>query len=316
MDVVQPISQEFVNEEVAEFLLALKPGTRNVYSRALVVFQQFYKKRGSIEDFLDRVEQDQLMPRCQRRRVARTTLNGFVVWLQNRGYQPKSVRAYVGTVQSLAKYFDIPLSLHYVNLPLAHPTSKKHPWTIEETGRFVATMEKSVYRSIAASILQSGLSISDLLVLTYGDIKEELEKGLTPLCLDLSRKKTGVPFITFLGEWAVKVLKEHLANQPLDEKSPVYNVTSRAVHAYFCKAAQRFAGKFHGRNPYSPHSLRAAFRTFLSDHKVDPLYIEFWMGHKVPEQQRVYISKSREGWRQTYREQAEPHLTLPQYKME
>lgn len=306
---MQPISQEFANEEVAEFLLALKPGTRNVYSRALVIFQQFYKKRGSIKDFLDHVEQDQLVPRCQRRRVARTTLNGFVVWLQNRCYQPKSVRAYVGAVQSLAKYFDVPISLRYVNLPPSQPTNKKHPWTIKEIGKFVATMKKPIYKSIAASILQSGLSISDLLALTYGDIKEEMEKGITPLCLDLSRKKTGVSFTTFLGDWAVMLLKEHLAKKKLEENMPIYNVTARAVHAYFFKAAQRFAVEFHGRNPYSPHSLRAAFRTLLSDHKVDPLYIEFWMGHKVPEQQRVYISKSREGWRQTYREQAEPWLT-------
>jgi hypothetical protein len=40
--------------------------------------------------------------------------------------------------------------------------------------------------SIAASILQSGLSISDILAITYGDIKEELEKSITPLCLDLT----------------------------------------------------------------------------------------------------------------------------------
>jgi len=304
------------DSEASEFLSALKRGTRNVYSRALAVFQQFYERQGSIRDFLDHMEQDQVLPRRRRRRVARATLNGFVVWLQNHGYQPKSVRAYVGAVQSLAKYFDIPISLRYVNLPPSQPTNKKHPWTIEEIGKFVATMKKPIYKSIAASILQSGLSISDLLALTYGDIKEEMEKGITPLCLDLSRKKTGVSLITFLGEWAVRMLKEHLANQALEEKSPVYNITSRAVHAYFFKTAQRFAGEFHGRNPYSPHSLRAAFRTLLSDQKVDPLYIEFWMGHKVPEQQRVYISKSRERWRQTYREQAEPLLTSPQCKEE
>jgi len=58
--------------------------------------------------------------------------------------------------------------------------------------------------------------------------------------------------------------------------------------------------------PYSPHSLRAAFQTFLSDHKVDPLYIEYWMGHALPEQQGAYINKSIESWRQTYKEQAEP----------
>lgn len=197
-DALQPISQGFVKDEVEEFLSVLKFGTRNVYSRALTVFQQFYASRGSIKDFLDSVERDLLLPRGEKKRVARVTLNSFVVWLQNRGYTPKTVRVYVGAVQTLVKYFDIPISLRYVRLPPAQPVNRKHPWTIEEIGKFLAAMDKPIYKSIAASILQSGLSICDLLALTFGDIKEELEKGITPLYLELSRKKTGVPFTTFL----------------------------------------------------------------------------------------------------------------------
>jgi integrase len=284
-DVLQPISQGSANDEVAEFLSVLKLGTCNVYSRGLEVFQQFYLSQGSIRDFLDRVEQDRLLSRSERRRVDRLTLNSFVVWLQDRGYAPKTIRIYVGAVQSLAKYFDIPISLRYVQLPPAQPVNKKHPWTIEEVGEFIATMNKPLYRSIAASIVQSGLSVSDLLALTYGDIKEEFEKGVTPLCLSLTRKKTGITFITFLGDWSVKLLREYLADRRLGNETLVYEISSRAVHAYFRKIALKFADNFKGRNPYSPHSLRAAFRTFLSDHKVDPLYIEFWMGHKAPEQQ-------------------------------
>jgi len=308
-DALQPISQESANDEVAEFLSVLKHGTRNVYSRGLAVFLQFYSSQGSIRDFLDRVERDRLLPRSERRRVDRLTLNSFIAWLHDRGYTPKTIRIYVGAVQSLAKYFDIPISLRYVQLPPAQPVNKKHPWTIEEVGEFIATMDKLLYKSIAASILQSGLSVSDLLALKYGDIREEFEKGITPICLSLTRKKTGISFITFLGGWSVKLLKEYLAGLKLEDEAPIYDVSSRAVHAYFHKIAQKFAGNFKGRNPYSPHSLRAAFRTFLSDHKVDPLYIEYWMGHKTPEQQSAYINKSMESWRQTDHEQAEQWLT-------
>ncbi|MBS7616775.1 site-specific integrase, partial [Candidatus Bathyarchaeota archaeon] len=191
---------------------------------------------------------------------------------------------------------------------------KKHPWIIEEVGKFVDIIDKPIYKSVAASIVQSGLSLSDLLALRYVDIREEFENGITPICLSLTRKKTGIAFITFLGNWSVRLLKDYLANLKLDDEAPIYDVSSRAAHAYFHKTAQRFAGNFKGRNPYSPHSLRAAFRTFLSDHKVDPLYIEYWMGHAMPEQQSAYINKSQESWRQTYKEQAELWLTPPQYQ--
>jgi integrase len=302
------------SDEVVEFLSILKVGTRGVYAAGLRLFRQYYSSKGSIRDFLNSVEHEWLLPRHAKRRIAAETLNGFAAWLQNRGYTPKTVRVYVGAVQSLAKYYDIPISLRYVNLPTATPVNRKHPWTLIEVGEFVAAMDKPMCRSIAASILQSGLSISDLLALTYGAIKEELEKGIIPLCLALTRKKTGVQFITFLGSWSVKLLKEYLAYRKLDDETPIYNMSARTVHAYFRQAAKKFAGAFKDRNPYSPHSLRAAFRTFLSDHKVDPLYIEYWMGHKIPEQIPAYINKSRESWRQTYTEQAEPHLTPPQYK--
>ena len=139
---------------------------------------------------MDYVERDRLLPRSQRKRVDRITLNSLVAWLQNRGYSPKTVRIYVDAVQSLAKYFDIPISLRYVQLPPAQPVNKKHPWTVEEVGDFIASMDEPAYKSIAASIVQSGLSVPDLLALKYGDIKEEFEKGTTPVCLSLTRKKT------------------------------------------------------------------------------------------------------------------------------
>jgi integrase len=296
--------------EVEEFLSALKPGTRHVYQRGLAKFQEFLAKQGlDVAGFLSLVEEDLRRPRLEKTRVARKTLNAFITHLQVEGFAPKTINAYIGAVQSLAKYYDIPLSTRYVNRPPSKAIYKKYPWTIEEIGKFVSLMDNIQYKCIAACIVQSGLSISDLLGLKYGDIREELEKGVVPLCLDLSRKKTNVPFLTFVGSWALGLLKQHLMDRPLNDDTPIFMVTRRAVDSYFRRVGVKFGGGFSGRNPYSPHSLRAAFRTILSDHKVDPLYIEFWMGHKVPEQQIVYVSKSREGWRETYRVQAEPWLT-------
>ncbi|MEM2104503.1 MAG: hypothetical protein QW717_06405 [Candidatus Bathyarchaeia archaeon] len=60
-------------------------------------------------------------------------------------------------------------------------------------------MDRPMYRSIAASILQNGLSISGLLALNCGNIEDELEKGITPMCLDLTRKKTGIQFLRSLA---------------------------------------------------------------------------------------------------------------------
>ena len=192
--------------------------------------------------------------------------------------------------------------------------SRKKAWTVEEIANFTSMMDKPIYRAIAAIAFQSGLELGDILALKYRDIKEEFEKGVTPLCLDLSRMKTDVPYLTFIGKWALSMLKQHLKGKKLKSQDKLFKIAARVVDSYFLRLAQKFVGSYEGFNPCRIHSLRTAFRTFLSDHQVDPLYIEFWIGHKVPEQQRVYISKTRESWRQTYHEQAEPWLTPPKHR--
>jgi integrase len=306
-----------LGSEVEEFLAALKPGTRKVYGRGLALFAEFLKeqKMGGISDFLNEVELDLQRPRLQKRHVARKALNSFIEFLQARGYPPNSVNAFVGSVQALGKYFDIPIGGKYVKRPPTQAVNKKHPWTIEEIGDFVLMMDDIQLQCIAACIVQSGLSLSDLLRLTYGDIRSEYERGITPLCLDMVRKKTGVPFLTFFGTWAVDMMRKNLEGRRLTDKTPLFTKNAASVEKRFRTLGQRFAGeRFKGRNPFSPHTLRAAFRTILSDHQIDHIIIEFWMGHAVPEQQIVYVSKSREGWRETYRTLAEPWLTPPQFK--
>jgi len=86
--------------DVAEFLSALKHGTRNVYCCGLRAFQKFYTTQGSVRDFLDTVEHDRLLPRREKRRIAVEVLNSFAAWLQSSGYAPKTIRVYVGAVQS------------------------------------------------------------------------------------------------------------------------------------------------------------------------------------------------------------------------
>jgi integrase len=263
--------------EAEEFLSALKPGTRHVYMRGLGKFQEFLAGQGlDVAGFLSLVEEDLRRPRLEKTRVARKTLNAFIAHLQGEGFAPKTINAYVGAVQSLAKYYDIPLSTRYVNRPPARAIYKKYPWTIEEIGKFVSLMDNIQYKCIAACIVQSGLSISDLLGLKYGDIREEFERGVVPLCLDLSRKKTNIPFLTFVGSWALGLLKQHLKDRPLiDDDTPIFRVTRRAVDSYFRRVGVKFGGWFSGRNPYSPHSLRAAFRTILSDHKLTLYTLSF-----------------------------------------
>lgn len=285
------------DEDTSEFLDALDVSTRKVYQAGLLAFQTFYKQ--SPKHFLDAIEEDFQKPRRERRRVARRTLKGFVEWLKRKGKKPKTIRAYVSAVQSLAGYYDIHISTRYVDMPASNPYSQKYPWTLEKIAEFVGMIKKPQLQSFAVTIFQSGLSISDALALTYNAIKLEYEQGIIPLCLDLARIKTDVPFMTFIGKWGVSLL-QHLANKKLTLDTPLYDLSKRTIDHHFQQLAKKFIGKYKGRNPCRPHSLRAAFRTLLGDAGCDRDVVKFWMGQRLPEQDRVYHSRSREGWRRLY----------------
>jgi len=290
-------------DEISEFLGVFKPSSRKVYRAGLLKFQGFLKAtgRGTVSDFLDALESDVRLPRRQRKRVGEKVIREFVARLEKEGFCPKSIRTYVSAVQSLVSYYGLKLSTRYVSLPSSQPASKKYPWTLEEVGDFILSMEDPELRSLAATMLQSGLSLGDVLSITWGDIKREYLRGMVPLCLDFSRKKTDVPFMTFIGQFAVNLLREHLGTKPkMKDSDPIYTLSERVVQMRFKKLSRRRLGKYKGYNPQRPHSLRSAFRTFLGDGGMPADEIHFFMGHQLPEQKEVYMCRSRDGWRRFY----------------
>jgi hypothetical protein len=300
------------DSETEEFLDSLKPSTRGIYHAGLMVFQEWYEPQGTITDFFDRIEADNQLPRRQRKRIARSTMKEFVKFLKAK-FKPKTVRSYAGSVQSLGRFLDVPISLRYTQLPTSNPASEKYPWTIDEVARFIATFDSSMYQAIGATLVQSGLDIDTVKRFEYDDIQREFEAGITPLCLDTIRWKTDIKHLSFIGDWALSKLKVYFAERgPLNRTDLLFDVSKQAIDGYFRRRAELFLERDFEkkeRNPCSPHSCRSGFNTFARDHKADETYVKFFMGKKVPEQDRVYNSKSREGWRQTYVEQILPWVT-------
>ena len=303
------------SEDGKEFLDAFDPSTRKIYRAGLKLFLSFYKSKygedKTLEDFLDALEEDLRKPGRERKRVARNILRDFVRWMTEKGYTPKSIRTYVSTVQSLGSYYGFNISTRYVSLPSSQPVSKKYPWTLEEVGEFIGNIKDPELKSISATIFQSGISLGDVLSLTWMDIKREYERGVVPLCFDFARQKTDVPFMPFIGSWGFSLLREHLNTVGKKENhDAIYSIGKRMVQFRFKDLAKEKLGSWEGYNPCRPHSLRSAFRTFLGDAGLNETYIEFFMGHQVAEHKRVYVSKSREGWRNTYKQYE--HALTPQ----
>jgi len=291
-----------------EFLKSFSPSTAKSYRSALRMFNSFYRTRygGDIEDFLDEVERDLQTPRRSRRFYARKVLREYKEYLEGIGLAPKSIWKYLSAVQSYARFYEIPISLRYIHMPSTRPISRKYPWTLEEAIEFIEIIEHPTVKAMAAITLQSGIGLSELLSLKYGDIMEEYERGVIPLCLDLYRVKTDNPFMTFAERYSVGLLREYLEEHRPDisPEDPLFKISGRRVQQILRKCGKIYLDEkeYEGVNPCRLHSLRTAFRTLMADAGCPDHYLEFFMGHKTQDLRRVYTSKSREGWRQTYKQ--------------
>lgn len=146
------------DEDTEEFINSLKrEGTKEIYSYGYSAFLNFYtdyclahdlNSGFTLKDFFDRVEIDRTLPKRERKRVDRNTLNEFITWLIKKEYKNKTVNSYVGAIQSLADYLELPISTKYLKLPPSTtcPENKKHAWTIEEVGAFIESFESPIYQ--------------------------------------------------------------------------------------------------------------------------------------------------------------------------
>jgi integrase len=307
---VQTLTQ---NSVVDKFLNLKKPGSQNIYAHGLAQFQKFYEPQGTIEDFLDRVEQYLKQSSWRERQDMPTPTNvlkDFVGYLKVKGLSPNSVRSYVSAVQRLCKSNQLSISLLDVGLPAAEVKSEKYSWTLEQIGKFIDLFAEPMYKSLAAALFQSGLSLIDCLPLEYEAIREEYEKGVCPICLSLRRHKTNVQFMTFLGSWSVGLLRSYLQGKHLEPKDRLFDTTKESVDSYFRARARSFLGSWSTpRNPARPHSLRSAFKTLANKANViDNFKVEYFMGHDLNSMDTTYTSMNREDWRATY-SLIEPFLT-------
>jgi len=168
--------------------------------------------------------------------------------------------------------------------------------------------------------------VNELVNLSYGDVEEEYEKGVVPICLKLIRQKTGVPFKTFFGCDALKYLRLYLQTRKnLISESPLFTkwgseerITTAAIQQKFSEIAKDlpFIKKkdLVGFNPARPHSLRAAFKSKLTNKISDDL-IEFWMGHTLGGVKDAYLNMPTEELRELYMD-AEKYLAIEETSRE
>jgi integrase/recombinase XerD len=167
-------------------------------------------------------------------------------------------------------------------------------------------------------MFQSGIDVSTLCSLKYGDVSEGLAKNHHPLKLDIYRPKTGVEYYTFLGKDAVEALRVYLKdaesrgikftnNTPLfvKERSRGEPMETNLVQNMFREVAVKTGlvdGENNGKdfNPLSPHALRESFGSIMTNNGVPDTIVDFWLGHAIGELAQAYKSVQYQSLKEMY----------------
>jgi integrase len=321
-----------------EFLNALKESTRETYRIGLNKCEAYIRTlpeyagaSDPLFEFLRRVKEDRNRDVLDMQFEERRVLKGLFQHLQSHGYAAKSAILTVAALQSFGKYYQVKLSTEYTDAPSAVSVNEKHEWTLEEVGKFIESMELPHYQSLAVSVLQSTLRISDLVgkKFPYSNIKSEFERGVIPLYIPIyNSQKTGVTHRTFLGKLAVEKLKAYFDKHgtPAPDE-PVYKFSDRSAEEYFARHAQDMFGSWNeSQNPYGIHSIRGAACSFLQEALCPDTAIEYFSGHGLNSDIALrYRRRPVDRWRKFYglfewsldytlKPEDRPHISIAELK--
>jgi integrase len=312
--------------DVERFLgLKKSSATTRVAQSAIRYFESYLQAKASdFNLFLEAAYDDLEKPIRQQTKFTENEISLFCDYL-SKGLSTRTVRLYAMAVVSLLDYKSIKVYTKWIRFPASRPVKEnaKHAWTLPQIWRFAKLAPTPRLKAVIGCLFQSGLSISDLCNLNYGSIKAEYEAGTLPICLTVTRQKTGIGFRTFIGKDALYYLSRYLASrtdQPLKPDSPLFTLngdkqrltpgaTEKDFHALLEKVTFLDEGEGKGWNPVRCHSLRAAFSSQLRNHVSDQI-VEYFMGHSIGQVQSAYLNLPTERLRKIYHEKAEPHLTF------
>jgi integrase len=228
----------------------------------------------------------------------------FVLWrVRQKGVSPKTVHRQWFALASFFKFCGIKGAYVFPSrsIPVTIKYLDKIP-TKEELRKILQAPRTDLPTLISMHLIAyAGIRPDDISKLTYGCVRQDLEKDVTPCSIYVPQSKTDSVYITFIPEETVRLLKQYLdrrraEGEDITDASPLLldhrefrktgeikgvlrkNISRKiteAVRSSGVKREETFGRKVQRLRPYS---LRKYFRSNLTGHAPSE-YIEAWLGH-------------------------------------
>jgi integrase len=215
--------------------------------------------------------------------------------------------------------------LHAYSIPPRYRKRPEYIPTISEVRAMATAAESLRNRALILVAWSSGVRVSTLCALNYGDIANDLNAGCAtvriPIYPDMKRRlpdacKGNISYYTFICREAVEALRTYLRDRvekygPLGSESPLFHAEwtlwkreersgkrlGRRTVAKVIRRAAKLAGISQWTH-MTPHTLRKAFESVLRNPTIDGGRMdkgtqEFLFGHILPGSQDAYYDKDK-----------------------
>lgn len=305
--------------QAAKFLGTItKETTRRAYAGALRLYVKFTGLTPS--KLVDEALDDQIKDPRQKRDIAAPTvaqrLISFYQSLKDRGLTDWTATSRVMAVRAFYSDFDVVVRLKgRKNLP---KPAKANERLISNAAQVKVLLDHAPNirdRAVILTLFQSGLDVSTLCSLKYGDVAPALAPAFDlPFKLEMRRRKTGTDFYTFLGRSAVEAIKASVKDAQargavFAKDTPLFlqrggeGIETHNIQSMMKEVAKK-AGFIDGKgyNVLGPHALRESFGSIMINSGVTDSIVDFLLGHEIGDMAEAYKRGQYESVRQMYKD--------------
>jgi site-specific recombinase XerD len=305
-------------------LAAKSEGTRLKYLDYFNRFCEYLNK--TPDELLAQRQRDLKADDVKQQRVVETALKSFLAHLKQTGNSPATQQVAYAAIRSFFEMHYLPLRMRRGDYPTgeslgSRAATKQVIRRILEDGKKMKDPQK--VKALIMFLKDTGLRVSDVHNLTYGQVAEGLERNEQFIPISLVTQKYKTVAKTFIGPEAVEALKEYLEErrsgtrritpETLTVDSPLFRTNENGVVKSISRSGLSSMLAFHcqrvGEVKLSAHSFRKYFQTQLEAAGVSPNWIDQMIGHRLINSRDSYSLPSDEQLREAY-EKAYPQLRV------
>jgi integrase len=287
--------------------------TKQKYQEYFREFLDFIGKNP--DELIVQRQQDLLNPDRKIQRKMESQLLAFIGKKKEEGYAIATQQIYFASIRSFFEIHYFPLIMRRGDYPKGDSNGVKRA-TKEAILKVLGNKTRNMVtiKPLILFIKDTGLRVSDVRRLRYGDIANQFERRDKIIQINIITQKTKLLAKTFMGEESIEELKDYfearkkgsrnIAPETITKNSPLFKLWARGEvrqiqrHSLSSLIREAFANVNEER--ITAHSLRKKLQTDLEKAGINSNWIDQILGHQLINSRDAYSLPTDEELKEAY----------------